>query len=67
MRVNAVHTTEDKCLEDLRKCLHNARILVAVNLNLVDQGNLDLGSFGECLKNSGEFLSGVRQSAGGEL
>lgn len=67
MRIDAVHTAEDTCLEDLGECLHDASILVAVYLNLIDQGNLDFGPFAECLENGREFLSSVRKLAGGQL
>lgn len=66
MRFEAVHTKEDICLEDLGECLHDTRILVAVYLDLIDQGNFDLWPFAECLENRSEFLSGARQSASGE-
>lgn len=59
MRIDAVHTAEDICLEDLGECLHDTRILVAMYLNLINQGNLDLWPFAECLENGGEFLSSV--------
>ena len=58
-----MHTVKDICLEDLGKCLHDACILVAVYLNLINQGNFDLGPFAEWLENGREFLSNVQWSA----
>lgn len=62
-----MHIARDRCLEDLWESLHDTGILVAVYLNLIDQGNFDLWSLAECLENGGDFLSSARQSAGGAL
>lgn len=67
VRIGVVHVVEDVCLQDLRECLHDACVLVAVYLDLINQGDFDLGPFAEWLENGGEFLSSVRWSCSGEL
>lgn len=62
-----MHTAEDTCLEDLGECPHDTRILVAVYLNLINQGNFDFWPLAECLENGGEFLSSAQQSVDGVL
>lgn len=47
MKIDAVRRVEDVYLEDLGECLHDTCILVAVYLNLINQGNFDLGPFTE--------------------
>ena len=42
--------------EDLRKCLDDASVLIAVNLYCIYQSNLSFRTLTERFKNGGEFL-----------
>jgi hypothetical protein len=42
--------------ENLRECLDDASVFVAVNLYRIYQSNLSLGGLTERFKNGGEFL-----------